>query len=402
MQQLASNQTVLPPITGKLPRIYFYCCPEPDNLQDDIVQLAEGLAALGIPFYASANYWLKSTTPGDYLFKATPEVAPNDCDVVVLPYTWFNWVRIGRSPVRRPIPAGLFAPGRAYQTVYMDTNDGYRTVAFEPEFRKFDIIFRAKYNQRFYQPANFKPWNHGLSGRIIRATAGAPPMHERSRRILFSFGASHGCIHQARVLAGKIFKPRVAALLTVDETADDLRVPPRDDYDRLMWEQTTRRHSAAYYQRLKNSLAVACFCGQIVPSYPLDATWYTTGGRRARLMQAVLRAASRVRGGPDRLIQWDSWRFWECLAAGCAAFNFDLEKYGVRLPVMPVNGTHYLGVDLDHFEPLLEKLRADPAIFERVGREGRQWALQHYAPRPTAIRFLRTLGFPVFIENTCT
>ena len=89
----------------RAPRIYFYCCDEPDNLQNDIVILAEGLSRLGIPFFASANYWLRSAEPGDYLFRHSPEVAPQDCDVVVLPYTWFNWVRLDRPvPGRRPFP----------------------------------------------------------------------------------------------------------------------------------------------------------------------------------------------------------------------------------------------------------------------------------------------------------
>src|ERR1017187_6686322 len=78
----------------KSPRIYFYCCDEIDNHQDDIVQIAEGLEDLGIPFYANTNYWLKSTKPGDYLFKATPEVVPSDCDIVVLPFSWWGaWLR---------------------------------------------------------------------------------------------------------------------------------------------------------------------------------------------------------------------------------------------------------------------------------------------------------------------
>ena len=129
------------------PKIYFYCCPEPDNLQDDIIILAEGLRALGIPYYASADYWLQSTAPDDYLFRHTPEVSPDDCDIVVLPYTWFNWVLLSLpAPVRRPFPPGLFKPGRRYRTVYMDTNDGLRTVSWGAEFRQFDVIFRTKLN----------------------------------------------------------------------------------------------------------------------------------------------------------------------------------------------------------------------------------------------------------------
>jgi|CZKV01.1.fsa_nt_gi hypothetical protein len=377
----------------RTPRIYFYCCDEPDNLQDDIIQIAEGLEDLGIPFYANTNYWLKSTQSGDYLFKATPDIAPSDCDVVVLPYTWFNWVRIGLPTIRRPVPPDLFKLQRKYLTVYMDTNDGYRTVAFENKFRQFDMVFRTKYNSRFYHPTNFKPWNMGMSRRIIRATSDAPPFHERSHSILFNFGASHPFEHQVRRLANEVFKPRIAELLELDENKSNLNTPPEDSYDRLMWEQTTRRHSPEYYARLKRSAAVACFCGQLVPCFPLDPTWFTWGGGRARIINAFNGSISRLIGGEDRIVQWDSWRFWESLAAGCAAFNIDLEKYGVVIPEMPKNWEHYIGVDLRNVTPVVERLRDEPQILEKVASQGRQWALQHYAPKPTALRFLAMLGF---------
>jgi len=35
------------------------------------------------------------------------------------------------------------------------------------------------------------------------------------------------------------------------------------------------------------------------------------------------------------IVRWDSWRWWESLAAGCLSFQLDLEKYGLLLPVMP-------------------------------------------------------------------
>ena len=46
---------------------------------------AEGaLDALGVPHSANINYWLKSTTPADYLLRHDPRITPDDCDVVVV------------------------------------------------------------------------------------------------------------------------------------------------------------------------------------------------------------------------------------------------------------------------------------------------------------------------------
>src|SRR5262249_39044411 len=118
-----------------LPRVYFYCCNDPGNLQEDVIALAEGFVELGIPFHASCNYWLQSTRPDDYLLRADPEVRPDDCDIVIVSYTWPYWIRMGTFDlVRRSLPDGLFRKGRKYVTVYMDNHDGHRTVSWESEF----------------------------------------------------------------------------------------------------------------------------------------------------------------------------------------------------------------------------------------------------------------------------
>jgi hypothetical protein len=43
--------------------------------------------------------------------------------------------------------------------------------------------------------------------------------------------------------------------------------------------------------------------------------------------------------GDDPVIaRWESWRFWESLASGCATVALDFEEYGLVLPVIPKNG----------------------------------------------------------------
>jgi len=381
----------------KLPRIYFYCCPEPDNLQDDIVILAEGLRELGIPFYASADYWRRSPAENDWLFRHTSDVPPDDCDIVVLPYTWFNWVRLGTPTVRRDFPAGLFKPGRPYRTVYMDTNDGLRTVSWEPAFRQFDLILRTKYCQRAWRPGNLRPWVLGLSNRMLRMTADAPPFAGRRPAILVNFGASHHFPHTARLRSHRKFDPLIQRLLDLDPTRDDLSVAPLDPYDRLMWEQTNHRHSRSYYERLKHSQAVSCFCGELIPPLPWhNPAQYLVGGNKARLKLAFYRFLGRLDPRPERIVQWDSWRFWESLAAGCATFNVDFERYGALLPVMPENGRHYFGVNLDNPKPVLERIMDDPGSLERVARDGQAWARTHYSPPAMARRFLLEAGCQPF------
>jgi hypothetical protein len=377
-----------------IPRVYFYSCPEPYNLQDDIVILAEGLQALGIPFFASADYWLQSTTSGDYLIKATPDVTPDDCDIVVIPYTWFNWVRLDHPTVRRDFPAGLFKPGRRYRTVYMDTNDGLRTVSWEPAFRQFDFIFRTKLNRRVWAPDNLHPWVLGLSNRMVRMTADAPSFASRRPAVLVNFGASHHYPHTARERADLVFSPVLNTWLQPDTTRDDLSTPPADAYDRLMWEQTNHRHSRSYYDRLKNTQACACFCGDLIPPAPWrNPGQYLVGGNKAALKLRFWKTAALFDPRPERIVQWDSWRFWEAISAGCLAFNLDLDLYGAHLPVMPVKDVHYLGVDLRRPHAIRERWQDDPAGLARIASAGRSWAFENYSPAPMAARFLRSLGF---------
>ena len=72
-------------------------------------------------------------------------------------------------------------------------------------------------------------------------------------------------------------------------------------------------------------------------------------------------------------------------------FHVDLDKYGITLPVMPENWRHYIGIDLDNFEETVQRIATEPGILEYISRSGSQWAIEHYSPVPTAIRFLETI-----------
>jgi hypothetical protein len=369
------------------PKIYFFCIEQPPLLQDDLVCLAEGLRALGIEYYSSANYWLRSPgEPEDWLFRQTPKVDPRDCDAVVFPRKWFEYAT---APWLASPPEELFKSKRPPALVYLDLNNGYRTPAFEEPFRRFDFILRGKMNRRCAHPSNFHPWQLGLMDRVLRMTEDALSFAERRRAILWNFGASHPFPHGSRDAARKRFLPLVRDFLPPDETLDDLSQEPADPYDRLMWRQTIRRHSRAYYERLKGTVACAAFCGDLAPALPFDPNALLVGGRRARWKRFAWDAVSTLSGQPPRIIQWDSWRFWEALAAGCVPIHVDLELYGVALPVMPENWRHYIGMDLRRPRETADRLRDEPELLERVSREGRDWALTHYSPRAVAKRFLR-------------
>jgi hypothetical protein len=271
--------------------------------------------------------------------------------------------------------------------VYLDMDDGYETPGMRAEFRAFDVVLRAQYNVRCHQPANSRPWVLGYTQRTLDCTAGAPPWPERRRELLVNFGASHPYIHGARAQAGPPFLAAARPYFGINDRRDDLSVAPADPYDRLMWEQTQHRHSRDYYERLKAAQAVVAFCGDLIPPAPFHPP-YLVGGGRARLSLALYRALGRIDPRPNRLIQWDSWRFWEGLLAGCLVFNLDLPHYGVLLPVMPEPFVHYVPVRVARPEAALERLAREPELAGRIARQGREFALEHYSAVALARRFL--------------
>jgi hypothetical protein len=375
------------------PRIYFYNAGEADNLQDDIIGLAEGLRELGVPYHSRCNYWRLRPDSDEWLFTASPGVSPLDCDIVVFPCTYFYWITMQTFQLHeRPLPPELFQPGRRHRNVLFDFLDGHRTISWRPEFRAFDLILRAKLNRRAWYPGNLRPWTLNLSQRVLTSTAGGRPFAERQRACLVNFGASHPYPHGSRDLAEKNFHPGLAGIMPLDRTKDDLRVVPTDPAQKLLWTQTGGRFSASYYERLKSTQAVSCFCGDLLPPMPWkDPGALLVGGNKAKLKRKFYHALGALDPRPGRIVQWDSFRFWETLTAGAVAFHLDLERYGVTLPVMPENWVHYIGIDLDNPAAAIERLHAEPGQLARIAAAGRAWALEHYSPAAAARRFLSLL-----------
>ncbi len=374
------------------PRVYFYCRDNPSAYQDDVVVLAEGLRELGVEVFGNCRYWRRAPDREEWLIEPDRRIGPDDCDIVAVSYGWSRWIDREFRAHESPLPDGLFKSGRRYRTVYLDLEDGYATCSWRPEYRQFDVVLRAKYNRRCFHPANHRPWALALNRRVLQATATTPPWAGRRPELLVNFNASHPYIHSARALMEEKFTPAAARHFTINRDRDNLREPPAEPYERLMWAQTQQRHCRAYYDRLCSAQAVAAFCGELIPAAPFQPD-YLVGGRRARLRRWWYEVADRFDPRPRRLIQWDSWRFWEALAAGCLVFNFDLPHYGVVLPVMPADFVHYVAVRPDNAVAVLARLAAEPGRAEQIAAQGRAWALAHYAPRPLARRFLLELGF---------
>jgi hypothetical protein len=373
-------------------RCYFQIAPH-EVYNDAAIYLAEGLRALGQPFSANRDFW--RLRPGDpaALFQHEPGLRPADCDVVVFTSYWFHYIDPTTfRATGEPMPEGLLDPGRRHQMVLLDPDDGYKTTSWHPRFRAFDLVLRPKYNRRTFNHANSAPWVLGFTDRILRATADNPRFVDRRRAIVQNFGFTHHYAHGVRQLALARLLPRVTPAFALDTRQTAVHAVPTDPWAQLMWQQTQGKHNPGYYEQLTQAQCVACFCGDFIPGLPINPSAYLVGGRKSRLRRALYRVLSHALGCTDRIIQWDSWRFWECLVAGSVALHVDLEKYGVALPAMPVNWEHYIGFDFEHLDRDIARFLAlDTAALARIATAGRQWALDHYAPVAIARHFLSLL-----------
>jgi hypothetical protein len=186
-----------------------------------------------------------------------------------------------------------------------------------------------------------------------------------------------------RNISSSLLITQINKIMSINNTVDNRANYSREPYHYLQWQQTGGRHYPSYYNRLKKSLACACFGGFFLPF------WAKNSGSLINRYSQTLMGKMMLKS--NTIVQWDSWRLWESLVAGCTTFHLDFTKYGVSLPVMPENWRHYIGIDLDNVQAAVDRIADEPEILEKIAKEGREWAIANYSPVPTALRFLETI-----------
>ena len=92
------------------------------------------------------------------------------------------------------------------------------------------------------------------------------------------------------------------------------------------------------------------------------------------------------------IIRWDNWKIWEAFAFECLVINLNFEKYGFQLPVMPIEGEHYLGIDLEDTKNSCERIMDLRHKWREIAIAGKKWAIKHYSPIAVAQRFINQLA----------
>lgn len=373
----------------KIKSAYFLIADHVKHYDDAMIYIAEGLRVLGIPFYANKNLWLEEPGTNQYLFKKDDQISYQDCDIVFMSYTWFEYVdHINYKTFSQLPPKDFFDTKRKYITVYLDPTDGYKTKSWDSYFRNFDLILRAKYNSKTYNHANVKPWVLGFTNRIIKATQNQLVPQERERVFLQNYNFSHPYEHGLRTLAKNTINKHLNKRIEIKETITDKETADFSEYDLLMWQQTGGKHHPKYYNMLCKSLGNLCFCGELIPGLPNDPSIFLKGGNKAKLNKIIFEYLSNLLNKKERIIQWDSWRFWETLCAGSIAIHIDIEQYGAELPVMPKNHVTYIGFDLSNLKKSVNQIFEDEEALFKIALNGKKWALENYSPKISSQRLL--------------
>lgn len=319
--------------------------------------------------FSNIDYWRLSPDSSETLFQHNRSILPADCDVVATEHVYIDDTGC--------LPEPFAVPHHKYRTVFIDSADGWRTPALSEYSHGIDLVLKCHCSSRFKYGRNVLPWAFGLSSRVLNALKPPGSFSGREKTILNNFRS----FHSVRQFANNRFLPYLEPTLKIDSSVET--ETPDGAYDRLMWEQSGRRHYPAYYGRLSRSAACSAFGGYFVPAF--------SSSLDSLALRAAYRVIAKTHLKTRSVAQFDSWRFWESLAAGCLTFHVDLSLYGCELPVMPRNGEHYFGIDLKMPKREAERILEREPSFETIAASGRRWAVENYTPEATARRFQKCL-----------
>lgn len=296
--------------------------------------LAAGLKRLGIPVYANFN---------DELFAEVPPGAERPL-LNLFPITEEN-----NSP---RLMQEIWASAAQNKCIlsHADTVSTIFTPPGVPSLMTHETQFR-----RMVHGARF-PWAFGLSDAMMAAPPTPVPFTQRRPVILRNFRPSAN--QQIRNMLDWTLVPHLEKHFAVD-----------------------RAISADHQLKLGQYLGCLAYGGSweedLAPNSALAAHPEYHTYRQELVFHR-----------PVAILRWDSWRWWESLAAGCLTFNLDFEKHGLMLPVVPEAWKHYVPVDLSDPKATIERLLDERARWPEIAANGRVWARTHYSPDAVAARLV--------------
>lgn len=313
--------------------------------------LADGLSQLGIPVFSSISY--SNERISDFAFYgANDPYLQQQCHYVVYDIcdtcNHFKFV-----------PLNLTSGHPRAVALCMEDDCGSLCVTN-------GMPLLCTHENRFRTIAgNRVPICFGVSQKMVENSILLPLWSQRRREVLKSFRPSER--QDVRAMMDFLFLPQVSKHWNINST---LVGGGRWDpifFDYLKNSQISIAYGGTFNQDFSSNPAFSD-----IPSY--------------RLFRSMLDY-----GAETVVLRWDSWRLWESLTAGCVTIHLDFNLYGFKLPVMPENWKHYIGLNLSNIKEDVERMLDEKDRLEEISRNGRLWALENYSPIAVARRFIETM-----------
>ncbi|MDX2144529.1 MAG: hypothetical protein SFV19_14320 [Rhodospirillaceae bacterium] len=310
--------------------------------------LMEGLRALGLR--AQANTARVTSRQA-----SQPLLGVAEAEIRTEPFAGMSAVLIDISHGNRFVPLDSMKGGRLG---YVNNSDVSIFCTVPEPFPLFSVheTRRAKNGARRF------PLAFGPSTALIAASERRQSFSKRKRVALRNFRATLS--QGVRALLDMTYVPHVKSHMTVDENI----LAPADYVAALQGAQVCLAYGGEFFSAIQTN------------------PWFA-----ANDPATLVRHSFERLDAPAFIMRWDSWRFWESLVCGCLTVHLDFDKYGFDLPVMPKPWVHYVPIDLDDLKGSVAALMDREKIWGEIAEAGRAWAIEHYAPRPTALRVLRQM-----------
>jgi hypothetical protein len=310
--------------------------------------IIEGLRDLGLAVKANTARITSRHT-------SMPLVGVPESELLSKPFAGMSAVIIDISHGNEYVPLDSLRGGRLAYLTNSDTSAFCKIPEPFPLFAVHETTFAANGALRF--PLAFGPTNA-----LIAASEKRSAFAQRKKVVLRNFRATLS--QGARALLDLTYVPQLKTKLPVDEAI----VSAHEYLDALHGAQVCLAYGGDFFSPIQSN------------------PWFAE-----REPQLLARHSFDRIDAPAIIMRWDSWRFWESLVAGCVTVHLDFAKYGLKLPVIPEAWVHYAPIDLDDIKGSVDALMDHEKYWPDIAEAGRAWAIEHYAPKPTALRVLGQL-----------
>lgn len=325
----------------------YFISPE-ELLSHNAGCLIEGLRDLDVKAKANTARFTSRHT-------SIPLASVDTTDIVSKPFSGMSAVLVDITHANQYVPLESMRGGRLGYLTNSDVSAFCKIPEPFPLFAVHETAFASNGTKRF--PLAFGPTNG-----LIAMSEKRMSFSRRKRSALRNFRATLS--QGVRALLDLTYVPHLKSKLQVD----DAILPTHAYLDALFGTTLCLAYGGEFFSPIQTN------------------PWF------AEKEPHMLRAHSFDRiNAPAIIMRWDSWRFWESLVAGCVAVHLNFDKYGFRLPVMPKPWIHYAPIDLDDIKGSVTALMDHEAQWPAIAEAGRAWAIEHYAPKPTALRVLRQM-----------